>query len=342
MKKIGRWAVVVVGCLALAAPAWAAWTVTKIGAARAISDASCVQDTINHMVCAVMSEKSAMMVDVFNGTGWSGWKSLAGVIVSKPSCSSAGSGLVVCAATASSGGMEYATYNLKTWSTPKTISGTLYSGPSCAPTNGGAVCVARSSVGGLTWATWNGSAWSAFKTLATKAISAPSCVAAGTGDVICAFFTSESATLVNAFTGTGWRGFLNLGGSGEGDPSCSVTVGRIVCVEKSFDAGIMANFYTEPNWVLSSWGGYQDLGGSEAQNAGCAADETGGVLVHICGVIGIVDNAFYRSVWEGTWSPWVFVGGIGAGIPDCEPLGTGQVLCVMRNIDNTLSSVIGP
>ena len=334
------------------APAWAAWkTSTPVGTARGISDPSCANFANNKVACAVMSEKSALMVNAFNGTSWGSWKSLAGTIVTKPSCTSDLLGNVLCAATTASGGMEVATYNGKTWSAPVTVAGSLYSAPSCAATSGGAVlCVARNSTGGLTWALYDGMTWGAFKNLSTSAVSAPSCASDGDGRVICGVMSSRGEMLANRYTGSAWQGFLNIGGRGSvngigmGDPVCIPSYrgpGSVSCFQKAYDEGPYWDTYYPPLsvFVLDSWSGFLSVGGSMALAPSCAT--TGSGLV-VCGVIWQVDGELWSAVFNGSWSAWSFVGGAGVGSPSCVPLTTAQVLCMIRDIDNTLSAAIGP
>jgi len=137
--------------LALGPAAWASWgSFTSTGTGTGIGTPSCAQVSGSQVACAVRSGKSAIMVNLFNGTTWGTWKSLAGPVSSNPSCTSDGAGKVICAATATNGNLQWTILSGGVWSNPAKVAGALFSAPSCAEyTAGQVLCVARNSTGGL-------------------------------------------------------------------------------------------------------------------------------------------------------------------------------------------------
>jgi hypothetical protein len=63
----------------------------------------------------------------------------------------------------------------------------------------------------------------------------------------------------------------------------------------------------------------------------------------VCGAIGELDSAFYADVYNGSsWEGWIKIGGTGIGIPACGALGAGRVVCIVMDVNNKLTSVVGP
>src|ERR1700687_3416987 len=286
--------------------------------------------------------RAAVMVNLFNGTTWGTWKSLAGPVSSNPSCTSDGAGKVICAATATNGNLQWSILSGGVWSNPAKVAGALFSAPSCAEYIAGQVlCVARNSSGGLAWSLYNGTSWSAFSNVTTSAVSGAGCATDNAGGVICSIFTNGSGTLVNRFSGGVWQGFLSIGGLAGGQPLCSSmnSGGKVVCFAKAYNSGIYGTLFNGGSWVIGDWTGYGGIGGGVNDNAGCTTQAAGQLVF---GAI-VDDNAFYVNVYNGSrWSGFAKSGATGVGAPSCAPLGTGQVVCVVLGIDNKLTSVVGP
>ena len=342
----GRLLIVV---LLLASPcAWADWgSFVLVGTARGVGDPSCTGGAppahLNTIVCAARSDTSAMMVNVYNGK-WGKWANLAGTINSDPVCTVSSTNLVICVARAISGGMEVATYNGSAWDTPQVIGTGLYSAPSCAPSaNGEVLCAAQSQTGGMLWTLYNGTKWSSFKTLATVMLSAPSCSNDSATGVVCVFFTGGGNTIANHYAAGVWEGFLQLGGSAAGNPSCSVLSmdpNQMACVARGYNSFIYVDIYhVLQGWAPAAWSGYQILGGAVTDNASCANLNEPEATAAVCGVITEFDQAFYGTLYTGTWTPWALVGSTGVGAPSCASYLPTEAVCVFRNIANQYTSV---
>lgn len=316
------------------------------GTATGVGNPSCAFVSTDHVACAIRTGKAAIMVNQFNGSTWAGWKTLATSVTSDPSCTSEGAGKVVCAATATTGNLQVAIFNGTVWSAPTTVPAALFSAPSCAELAVGHVlCAARNAAGGLSWSVYNGTTWSAFAALVTTTVSAPSCTTDNNGGVICAVYTIKGATLVNRFVAATnkWQGFLNVGGIAGGAPDCTSmnSAGNVVCFVKGYTSGIFGTRFNGKAWTVSDWTAFGGgLGGAVVDNASCTTHITDEL---VCGVIGVLDAAFYANVYNGAgWSGWGTVGGTGVGSPACAPLGTGQVVCLVKGPSNRLSSTVGP
>jgi hypothetical protein len=253
---------------------------------------------------------------------------------------------VFCAAAASNGDLEVSILKAGVWSTPTNVTAALYSASSCEEYIAGEVlCAARSSSGGLTWSLYNGSAWSAFASLTTSTVSAPSCTSDDDSGVICAVYTTGYATLVNRYSAGGWHGFLNLSGIGSGNALDCINwqaPGDVACFGKGYGSPIFVTTFNGLSWIVGDWSDFLDLDGEANDNVGCTSQAAGQL---VCGGIGIGvgDAAFFADVYDGSvWTGWAQIGGRGIGTPACAPLGTGQAVCVVRGVNNRLTSVVGP
>ena len=190
MQSRTAWLFVLVFLMAV--PAWAKWSgFTSTGTATAIGNPSCAQAGNNHVACAVLNDKSAMMVNQYNGTTWGTWTVLTGAVTSSPSCASDGAGRVFCAALSSTGGMEVAILTGTTWGASAQVAGALYSAPSCAEYLAGEVlCAGRNAAGGLAWTLYSAGKWGAFANISAVAASAPNCTSDQNS---CLLYTSDAA-----------------------------------------------------------------------------------------------------------------------------------------------------
>jgi hypothetical protein len=345
MKRVLRFVLLLpisVGLVPTASASWGPFIST--GTTTGVGNPSCAAVSTNHVVCAVLSGKSAVMVNEFNGTSWGKWTSLAGEVSSAPSCTSNGGGDVICAAVAA-GSFEWELFNGTAWTKPAKVTAALYSAPSCAEyLTGQVLCVARNALGGLAYSVYNGTSWSAFANLSTVVTtSAPSCTTDNNNGVICAVYTAAYATLVNRYSAGAWASFLNLGGDTGGKPDCTSmnSGGEVACFAKAYSSGVFINLFDGGTWAVGSWSGYGGMGGAVNDNVGCTSQVAGGL---VCGAISAINSMFYADVDAGSgFGGFAQIDSeVGVGSPSCAPLGTSQVVCVVMGTNNELSSVVGP
>jgi hypothetical protein len=327
-------------------PAMASWgSFVSLGTNTVNSDPSCAPVSGGDAVCAARSFANTMLVNQFNGTAWAGWKNLAGAISSGPSCAPDGNGQVICAARASNGGFVYTVFNGTTWSTERQGKASLATGLSCATLGGGRVlCAARSVTGGLTSAVFNGTIWSAFDNQAANTTSAPGCATDDAGRVVCMMQDTSSSEIANRYNGASWDGFINTGGEGTGEPTCSNfgVPGEVVCFARSTFSAFFGNRFTGGAWAAGNWTGWTsgNLGGVVGAKGACVSNAASQL---VCGVFGVPDSALWVDVYNGTsWSGFTRLGQTTVGNPSCAPLGGGKVMCAVVNVNNKVSSIVGP
>jgi len=349
IKRVPRvhW-LVLVACLLPVHSAWASWSgFVSMGTTVVIGDPSCTLLTDGKAICAARGLNQTLLVNEFNGSKWSGWTSIAGVITSNPSCTGDGLGNVFCGAVSTTSALAVAKFNGTAWSALVPVGGQLTSTPSCTSFAAGkVVCVARSITGGLTATVFNGASWGAFSNLAAKTTSAPSCTSNGAGDAICAVLGitgTEYNTLVTRFNGSSWNAFLNILGIATSDPDCidDEKGGEVSCFARGTTTSLYGNTFDGRSWSTTSWVGWEDLGGYVSKPS-CAPVSSFNL---VCAVIGIADptNALYVDQFNGAvWSPLERLGSTGIGTPSCTTLGNGKVLCSIVGVNNEALSVTGP
>jgi hypothetical protein len=160
--------------------------------------------------------------------------------------------------------------------------------------------------------------------------------------VICAMLNTASATIVNRYNGTAWEGFLNIGGHNTGAAVCTDigVSGQVSCFGRGEDTGLWGLGFHGGSWTLSQWGPWGSLGGLVGPKTSCGVITTNQV---VCGVFAINDAALWVDEWNGsTWLGWTRLGLTTVGNPNCVGLGNGKVLCAAVNVNNKVSSIVGP
>jgi hypothetical protein len=234
-------------------------------------------------------------------------------------------------------------FNGTTWSTEVKVKSTLSSGPSCATLDTERVlCAARSSTGGLTSSIYNGSNWSVFDNQAANSTSPVSCASDDGGRVICAMLETTSSIIVNRYNGTAWEGFLNIAGRNTGNPVCADLgiSGQVLCFGRGEDTALWGRRFNGGAWTLSQWGGWSSIGGLVGPKTSCGVITSSQV---VCGVSAIDDTALWVNEFNGSgWLGWTRLGQTIVGTPSCTGLGNGKVLCAVVNVNNKVSSIVGP
>jgi hypothetical protein len=330
-----------------AAPAvWAAWsTPLSMGTTTVLSDPSCASPVPGTAVCAARGLGQILVVNHFNGTTWSGWTSIAGVVTSNPSCAANGAGEVLCAARNNSGGISGTLFNGSTWSALVKAGGQITSGPSCAElTAGNVLCVGRSTAGGFTSSIFNGTTWSAFKTLNGSTVSEPGCGSDNAGNVICIATTTSTWSIVAArFSGAAWSGFINIAGKSTSDRySCTAlggTFGVLSCFARGSDESVNVNDFKGGAWTVANWSGWSSLAGAANPGTSCSQLSTGELG---CATVAS-DSALWVNSFNGSsWSGWLSLGGQHISNPACAGLGTGKVVCAVVGLNGKATSTVGP
>jgi len=294
--------------------AWAAWTsAVSMGTTVVLPDPSCASPSTGLAVCAARGVGQTLIVNQWNGTKWSVWKTIAGAVTSNPSCAADGAGNVICGVRNATGGLSAAIYNGTTWGALTSVGSTLTSEPSCAQlTAGNVLCVGRSTSGGVV------------------------CISTST--------TNPWNVFAARFAGTAWSKFINIGGSSGADRySCTAlgaTFGILTCFSRGSAGGLFGDDFKGGAWATTSWSGWVGLGGNVNPGTSCAQVATGQLA---CGAVAS-DAGLWVNSFKGTnWAGWSKIGtATYIGNPGCASIGGGQVLCAAVGVNGQAASIIGP
>ena len=196
--------------------------------------------------------------------------------------------------------------------------------------------------GGLTSSVFSGTAWSAFDSHSASTTSAPECAGDGAGRVVCMMQDTSSHELANRYNGAVWNGFIDTGGRGTGEPTCSDfgVSGEVVCIARGTDTGLWVNRFAGGTWAVSSWTGWGSLSGLVGAKGSCASQAASQL---VCGVFGVTNSGLWVDVFNGaSWSGFISLGQTTVGNPACTALGNGKVLCAVVSVHNKVSSTVGP
>jgi hypothetical protein len=152
---------------------------------------------------------------------------------------------------------------------------------------------------------------------------------------------TSSMAIVNRYNGTGWDGFVNIGGRGTGDPTCTDfgVSGEAVCFARGTDSSLWGNRFAGGTWAAASWTGWGSLGGLVGAKGSCT---TLAASQLVCGAFGLTDSALWVNEFNGGWGGFTRLGQTTVGSPSCSSLGSGKVLCAVVSVNNKVSSVVGP
>jgi hypothetical protein len=153
---------------------------------------------------------------------------------------------------------------------------------------------------------------------------------------------TSSSLIANRCNGTGWDGFINTGGRGTGEPTCTNfgVSGEAVCFGRGTDTALWGNRFAGGTWAASSWTGWGSLGGFVGAKGSCANLAASQL---VCGVFGVTDSALWVDQYNGTsWLGFRRLGQATVGNPSCTTLGGGKVLCAVVGVNNKVSSIVGP
>jgi len=189
-------------------------------------------------LCAARSATGGLASTVFSGSAWSKFDNQSATSTSAPGCGSDEAGRVICAMRDKTGKIIVNRYNGTGWDGFINIGGLASGEPVCGEfgVSGEAVCFARGTDVGL-WGTrfaggaWSPAQWTGWGSLGGPVASKGACSLLSTGQLICgAIFLTDSALYVNDYNGSSWLGFVKVGQTAIGTPSCvNLNIGSVLC-----------------------------------------------------------------------------------------------------------------
>lgn len=264
------------------------------------SDPSCT-GTGGGAICAVVGTDDSLRVNLFNGSAWSGFTNLGGIVIGKPSCTYTGNAgnQALCAAVGTDSTIFVNRFN-----------GTSWSGFSRLVQADGS---------------------------SLRSVSDPACTGIqGTNQVICAIIGTNRALYADRFDGVKWSGFVNLGGALLFNPTCTedLTFGGALCGAVTTAGQLRVRHFNG-----TSWGPAQVLNAHTFINADPSCTFVA-QSQFVCGARG-ANNALYVSHFDAVaWLPFQNLGSVLASKPSCTPYNTlsatPKVVCAARDLFSQL------
>jgi hypothetical protein len=212
---------------------------TKVKAAL-YSAPSCAELVAGQVLCAARNASGGLAWSLYNGTSWSAFANLTTSAASAPSCTSDDSSGVICAVFTTGYSTLVNRYAAGAWAGFLNIGGNAGGEPYCTSMNSGGnvVCFAegydseiygdRFVGGGWTVVDWNG-----YFSIGGEVNTNAGCTSQAAGELVCGAYgvgPDNSEFYANVYSGSGWSGWSQIGGTGIGTPCAALDTGQVVCV----------------------------------------------------------------------------------------------------------------
>jgi hypothetical protein len=247
---------------------------------------------------------SALWTQHFDGTNWSGWSSLGGIITSAPVAASRAANIKDVFARGNDGALWHRHFNGTTWTNWNSLGGIITTAPavvSSAPNTLDAF--ARGGDGALWTQHFDGTSWGGWSSLGGIINAEPGVASAAAGTIDTFVRGADNGLWTNHFDGTNWSGWTTLGGvltSGPGATSASDQ--HLDVFVRGTDDALWVNRFNG-----TTWAGWVTLGGLMTSPAAAVSSAETTLDVFVRGT----DNALWTNHFDGTdWLGWTSLNGI--------------------------------
>ena len=208
----------------------------------------------------VRGMNNAIWYQTWNGSAWSGWLSLGGIISSDITATSSGRNITIFV-----NGLDHAEYyqvwDGNAWSGWKGMGGLITSNPESVSSAGGQYVFVRGGDNAVWYQKWDGSTWSGWQSLG--GVISSDITATSSGSNITVFVNGiDNAEYYNAWNGTAWSDWQYLGGIITSNPESVTSAGETYVFVRG--GGDNAVYYQK--WDGNTWSGWLNLGGLSAGN----------------------------------------------------------------------------
>ena len=246
----------------------------------------------------------ALWTQHFNGSSWSGWASLGGIITGAPGAASMAPGIEDVFVRGADDALWTNHFNGTIWSGWTTLGGILKTAPGVVSSSPGTLDVFVAGADDALWTNhFNGSAWSGWTSLGGIITAEPGVASASAGTTDVFARGGDDALWTNHFNGSIWSGWTSLGGIlSSGPGAASANPNTIDVFARGGDNSLWTNHFNG-----SAWGGWISLGGVIASPAAPVSDAVNTLDVFARGG----DSALWTQHFNGSaWGGWVSLGGI--------------------------------
>jgi hypothetical protein len=232
----------------------------------------------------VQGSDHALWYKHWDGTSWSGWENLGGVLTSSPAATSPASGVIDVFVRGSNGALyeKTTTDGGATWAWIS-LGGQIPAGssPTACSWGAGRLDVFVQGTDGALYHKWySGTSWSGWENLGGGLTSSPAAAAASGSNRIDVFVRGTTGALWQRTTtdgGTTWSAWYSLGGvlpAGSSPTACSWGAGRLDVFVQGTDGALYHKWYSG-----TSWSGWENLGGKLTSSP--AATSPGSNLIDV-------------------------------------------------------------
>jgi thiol-disulfide isomerase/thioredoxin len=169
---------------------------------------------LNSLDVFVQGTDHVLYYKQWDGTTWSGWKSLGPGLTSSPGVTSQANGKIDVFVRGTDNAIWYREYSGSSWSTWHGLSGLVASGTgpaACSWGTGRLDVFVQGTDGVLYQKTWTGSSWSGWQSLSGKLASSPAATSPASG-VINVFVRGTDGALYQKTYNGAWSGWAFVGG----------------------------------------------------------------------------------------------------------------------------------
>jgi uncharacterized protein YvpB len=247
---------------------------------------------------------NALWHEAWNGTRWSAWESLGGVLTTAPAATSpVGSGRLYILVRGTDGALYVMIWTGSTWSGWQGLGGFVTSAPVVASWGTNRLDVfARGGDHALWHRGWDGSSWGAWDSRGGWLASAPAAASWGPNRIDVFVRGGDNGLWHMAWNGSSWTAWDARGGSLTGAPTAaSWGPNRLDVFERGGDSALW-----HMSWSDTGWSTWDDRGGAINVDPQAFSWETSRIDVLARGT----DNDSYQMSWNGSsWSGWNVLGG---------------------------------
>jgi Repeat of unknown function (DUF346) len=262
----------------------------------------------------VQGTNGALLWKHRDGTTWSSWESLGGVLTSVPAATSPAPGVIEVFARGTTGGLyEISTTNGgSSWSAWSRIGGQgqllTNTGPSARSWVSGSTIYTEVFITGTNTRCYyiaqaGNAPYGGWQNLGGGLTSSPAAASPASGAIDVFARGTTGALYENSYYSGSWHGWISLGGGiapSTGPGVCSWGPGRL----DVFVQGTTGALYHK--WYTGTWSGWENLGGGLTSSPAAASPASGAIDVFVRGTTG---NLYEKTYTHG-WSAWTSIGGI--------------------------------
>jgi uncharacterized protein YvpB len=268
--------------------------------------AAVVSSSPNRLDTFIRGADNALWRKSWNGSGWSGWQSLGGLLSSEPTAVASAGGRIDVFIRGADFALWHRVFDGTTWGGWRSLGDRLVSGPAVASSAPGRLDLF--AVGAdlsllYKFSSDSGSSWSAWSSLGGQLTSNPAAVSWAAGRIDVFGRGSDAALWHKSYDSGAWQGWQPLGGGLTSGPGVSSWgPNRLDVFVVGTDRAVWHRW-----WDGVSWKGWQPLGGILTSDPFAVSWGMGRVDAFARGS----DGQMWHLAWDGArWNGWQPLGGL--------------------------------